>query len=35
MVATHDQALIRRYARRTLRLEGGRLVEDLSGGAER
>jgi cell division transport system ATP-binding protein len=32
LVATHDQALIRRYARRTLRLEGGRLIEDVPGG---
>jgi cell division transport system ATP-binding protein len=35
MVATHDHALIRRYARRTLRLEAGRLVEDLPGGGGR
>jgi cell division transport system ATP-binding protein len=33
LVATHDQALIRRYARRTLRLAAGRLLEDLPGGA--
>lgn len=32
LVATHDQALIRRYARRTLRLEGGRVIEDVPGG---
>jgi cell division transport system ATP-binding protein len=35
LVATHDHALIRRYARRTLRLEGGQLAEDLPGGATR
>ena len=35
MVATHDLALVRRYARRTLRLEGGRLVEDLAAGTPR
>jgi len=35
MVATHDQALIRRYARRTLRLDGGRLIEDQPAGAAR
>jgi cell division transport system ATP-binding protein len=35
MVATHDQALIRRYARRAIRLEAGRLVEDLPGGGSR
>jgi len=28
LVATHDLSLIERYARRTLRLEGGRVVED-------
>jgi cell division transport system ATP-binding protein len=28
-VATHDIALVERYGRRRLRLEGGRLVEDL------
>ena len=28
LVATHDQTILRRYRRRTLRLEGGRLVED-------
>lgn len=33
LVATHDLALIRRYARRTLRLEAGRLIEDAPGGA--
>jgi cell division transport system ATP-binding protein len=27
-VATHDHALVERYGRRRLRLEGGRLVED-------
>jgi cell division transport system ATP-binding protein len=33
LVATHDQALIRRYARRTVRLEAGRVVDDAAGGA--
>jgi cell division transport system ATP-binding protein len=28
IVATHDLALVERYGKRTLRLEGGRLVED-------
>jgi cell division transport system ATP-binding protein len=28
-VATHDLALVERYGRRRLRLEGGRLVEDV------
>jgi cell division transport system ATP-binding protein len=28
LIATHDEALVRRYARRVLRLAGGRLVED-------
>jgi len=28
IVATHDVALVRRHARRTLRLEGGRVTED-------
>jgi len=28
-VATHDHALVERYGKRRLRLEGGRLVEDL------
>jgi len=28
LVATHDHSLIDRYRKRTLRLEGGRLVED-------
>ena len=32
MVATHDMSLIERYAKRTLRLEGGRLVEDIPAG---
>jgi cell division transport system ATP-binding protein len=27
-VATHDHALVERYGRRRLRLEGGRLIED-------
>jgi cell division transport system ATP-binding protein len=35
LVATHDLALIRRYRRRTLRLEAGHLVEDLLGGVAR
>jgi len=35
MVATHDQNLIRRYARRTVRLEAGRLVEDRPAGGGR
>ena len=35
LVASHDVALVRRYARRVLRLEGGQLVEDLSGSAIR
>ena len=35
LVASHDGALVKRYARRVLRLEGGRLVEDLSGSAIR
>ena len=33
LVATHDHALVERYGRRTLRLEGGRLIEDLRGRA--
>ena len=32
-VATHDHALVERYARRRLRLEGGRLTEDLRVGS--
>jgi cell division transport system ATP-binding protein len=35
LVASHDAALVKRYARRVLRLDGGRLVEDLSGSAIR
>jgi cell division transport system ATP-binding protein len=35
LVASHDAALVKRYARRVLRLEAGQLVEDLSGGAIR
>ncbi len=35
LVASHDAGLVKRYARRVLRLEGGRLVEDLSGSAIR
>jgi cell division transport system ATP-binding protein len=35
LVASHDAALVKRYARRVLRLDGGRLVEDLSGTAIR
>lgn len=30
LIATHDEALIRRYAKRVLRLAAGRLVEDRS-----
>jgi cell division transport system ATP-binding protein len=33
LVATHDLALVQKYARRVIRLEGGRLVEDVPGGA--
>jgi len=29
MVATHDHSLIERYGKRVLRLEGGRIVEDI------
>jgi cell division transport system ATP-binding protein len=29
MVATHDHTLIERYGKRVLRLEGGRIVEDI------
>ena len=32
IVATHDWSLIERYAKRTVRLENGRLVEDVRGG---
>jgi cell division transport system ATP-binding protein len=32
IVATHDFSLIERYAKRTIRLEGGRLAEDIRGG---
>jgi cell division transport system ATP-binding protein len=32
-VATHDHALVERYGRRRLRLEGGRLIEDLRVGS--
>jgi len=32
VVATHDMALIERYAKRRIRLEGGRLVEDVPAG---
>jgi cell division transport system ATP-binding protein len=28
VVATHDQAIVERYAKRAVRLEGGRIVED-------
>jgi len=34
-VATHDAALLARYPKRTVRLEGGRIVEDVPGGRER
>ena len=30
-VATHDEVLIERYGRRTVRLEDGRIVEDIPG----
>jgi ABC-type ATPase involved in cell division len=33
-VATHDAALLERYPRRKVRLEGGRIVEDVPGGRE-
>ena len=33
VVATHDMALIERYAKRRLHLDGGRLVEDVPAGA--
>ena len=29
MVATHDHSLIDRYGKRMLRLEGGRIAEDI------
>ena len=29
MVATHDHSLIERYGKRVLRLEGGRIIEDI------
>jgi cell division transport system ATP-binding protein len=32
IVATHDFSLIERYAKRTIRLEGGRLAEDIRSG---
>jgi cell division transport system ATP-binding protein len=32
-VATHDHALVERYGRRRLRLDGGRLIEDLRVGS--
>jgi cell division transport system ATP-binding protein len=32
LVATHDRALLTRYGRRMLRLEGGHLIDDLSAG---
>ena len=35
IVATHDLSLIERYAKRTLRLEAGRLVEDTGRGGGR
>ncbi len=35
LVATHDRALLRRYGKRTLRLEDGRLQEDVPAGALR
>jgi len=33
IVATHDWSLIERYAKRTIRLEGGRLAEDARAGS--
>jgi cell division transport system ATP-binding protein len=33
LVASHDPTLVKRYARRVLALEGGRLTEDRPGGA--
>jgi len=33
LVATHDQNLLERYRRRTLRLEGGQLAEDCPAGS--
>ena len=35
IVATHDWSLIERYAKRTIRLDGGRLVEDVRAGVPR
>jgi cell division transport system ATP-binding protein len=35
LVATHDHGLIRRYARRALRLEAGQLVDDVQIGGAR
>jgi cell division transport system ATP-binding protein len=35
LVATHDLALVERYGRRQLRLEAGRVVEDLAAGTSR
>ncbi len=35
LVATHDLGLVRRYRKRTLRLESGRLEEDVPAGAWR
>jgi ABC-type ATPase involved in cell division len=32
IVATHDLSLVDRYGKRTIRLEGGRIVEDIPGG---
>jgi cell division transport system ATP-binding protein len=34
IVATHDISLLERYHKRTLRLEGGRLVEDVAASGE-
>jgi ABC-type ATPase involved in cell division len=33
LVASHDAALVQKYARRVIRLEGGCLVDDRAGGA--
>jgi cell division transport system ATP-binding protein len=34
IVATHDISLLERYHKRTLRLEGGRLIEDVTASGE-
>ena len=35
VVATHDQAIVERYGKRCVRLEGGRIVEDRAGAGRR